>query len=222
MFLRQFLQALFILTVSVLNRSWADFPDTMVASLNTAGFITAENNDGGPWEGSLGSGLFGIPINNDSSFWFIVTGFPDFDYNGSHDQFGDYHVYVDIYDNFGFLEETIEFDDSLEPNEPPDQFSRDGFNTNYTYDVFIDNTVGGSSTNGDFDGDGDADGRDFLRWQRGGSPSPFSATDLAAWQADYDTGPLGASHAVPEPGTLALFVAAVCGLATIRQAANPS
>jgi hypothetical protein len=34
---------------------------------------------------------------------------------------------------------------------------------------------------GNFDGDGDVDGRDFLVWQRGAA----SATDLAAWQENY-------------------------------------
>ncbi|MDZ4657866.1 MAG: CRTAC1 family protein [Bythopirellula sp.] len=58
---------------------------------------------------------------------------------------------------------------------------------------------------GDFDGDGDVDGRDFLAWQRGESSDPFSAGDLAEWQANYNS-PLGAlSEAVtqvPEPAFL--------------------
>lgn len=37
----------------------------------------------------------------------------------------------------------------------------------------------------DFDVDGDVDGRDFLLWQRGGSPTPFSSTDLEDWQDHY-------------------------------------
>jgi hypothetical protein len=288
----------------------AVYPDTMVASLNTAGFFIDENNDGGPWEGSLGSGLTGIPINNDSSFWFIVTGYPDFNYSGDHIESGDYHVYVDIYDDFGFYEETIEYDATLEPGVVH-QFSLDEFNTNYTYDVFIDNTVGGASNSdvdfftftglsvgasftaevtqetldgfdsilgwfdengdllvtdddsgvgelslltgtvpssgnltfavtgyddfdfeglhgevadyslgltlvpdelgGDFDGDGDIDGRDFLLWQR--NPSVGS---LADWQANYGEGSLAAVAAVPEPGTLLMLIAA-CGLATITR-----
>ncbi len=294
-----------------------DFPDTMIAGLNSAGFIIDENNDGGPWEGALGSGLTSMPINNDSSFWFIVTGYPDFDYNGSHDQFGDYHVYVDIYNDFGEFEETYEFDETLEPGEI-DQFRLEGFNSFYTYDVFIDNTVGGATSgdvdfytftglipgssftaevtqetfdgfdsylgwfsdtgtlidtdddsggfgrlsllegiipasgkltfavtgygdegflgnhdenatyvlelsignpvaNGDFDGDGDVDGRDFLLWQRGGSPSSFSAGDLALWRNEYG-GTLVGVTAVPEPGTLGLVVAATCvGLRRLRR-----
>ncbi len=63
---------------------------------------------------------------------------------------------------------------------------------------------------GDFDFDGDVDGRDFLAWQRGESPTPFSAGDLAAWQAEYNGGgPLtAASVAVPEPSTL--LIGLVC------------
>jgi autotransporter-associated beta strand protein len=51
---------------------------------------------------------------------------------------------------------------------------------------------------GDFDHDGDVDGRDFLVWQRGGSPSPLSAGDLADWKANF--GATGGMHfPVPEP-----------------------
>lgn len=38
---------------------------------------------------------------------------------------------------------------------------------------------------GDFDGDGAVKGADFLLWQRGESPHPASAEDLAAWQANF-------------------------------------
>jgi hypothetical protein len=62
-----------------------------------------------------------------------------------------------------------------------------------------------STSPGDFDVDGDVDGRDFLIWQRGGSPAPLSAGDLADWQANYGTGSLVAtSVAVPEPSALVL------------------
>ncbi len=57
-----------------------------------------------------------------------------------------------------------------------------------------------ASLAGDFDHDGDVDGRDFLIWQRGGSPSPLSGTDLADWQANYGVGALTAANVtVPEP-----------------------
>ena len=73
---------------------------------------------------------------------------------------------------------------------------------------------------GDFDFDGDVDGRDFLAWQRAGSPDPLSSSDLATWQNSYGTNPLVSAlrlppstlnAAVPEPsaGTFGLFALAL-------------
>jgi hypothetical protein len=70
---------------------------------------------------------------------------------------------------------------------------------------------------GDFDYDGDVDGRDFLVWQRGDSPTgPLSPVDLAAWQANYG-GPLPiAAFSVPEP-TAAAFLVLLTGMFSIRR-----
>jgi hypothetical protein len=61
---------------------------------------------------------------------------------------------------------------------------------------------------GDFDNDGDVDGRDFLTWQR--NPA---VGDLADWQNNYGMGPLAAVGAVPEPSTALLIAGgfAFCG-----------
>lgn len=72
---------------------------------------------------------------------------------------------------------------------------------------------------GDFDLDGDVDGNDFLVWQRGGSPSPLSAGDLAAWRTNFGSGGagVGSAGAVPEPGSLCLVaLAAGAGLCSLR------
>ncbi|MDZ4657668.1 MAG: hypothetical protein SH868_08820 [Bythopirellula sp.] len=74
-----------------------------------------------------------------------------------------------------------------------------------------------NAVNGDFDGDGDIDGRDFLAWQRGESPNPFSADDLVAWKTNYGTGPLAASVAVPEPTSSLWPVALFVGIALRRK-----
>lgn len=52
-----------------------------------------------------------------------------------------------------------------------------------------------TSLPGDFDNDGDVDGRDFLLWQR-----DSSVGDLADWQANYGNTSLTSAASVPEPG----------------------
>ncbi len=55
---------------------------------------------------------------------------------------------------------------------------------------------------GDFDGDRDTDGADFLAWQRGESPMALSTEDLNLWQAAFaisQSSALAATATVPEP-----------------------
>lgn len=74
--------------------------------------------------------------------------------------------------------------------------------------VSWDITLSSPAPSGDFDGDGDVDGRDFLIWQRGESPNGVgSSSDLAAWQANYGSPVVltAASHMIPEPISLRLL-----------------
>jgi hypothetical protein len=74
------------------------------------------------------------------------------------------------------------------------------------------------SAPGDFDGDDDVDGRDFLIWQRGLSTGgPLSPTDLSDWQTHYGTSGLAALAAVPEPASVALVAAAGTALLLCRR-----
>jgi hypothetical protein len=85
--------------------------------------------------------------------------------------------------------------------------------------VFVSDVV--KSSPGDFDGDLDVDGADFLAWQRGsripgaGHPGSGDANDdgtvndadLAVWKTKFGTAPaVGATASVPEPGAFALLV----------------
>jgi hypothetical protein len=63
-----------------------------------------------------------------------------------------------------------------------------------------------SGQEGDFNGDEAVDGRDFLVWQRGGSPNALSAGDLALWQTHYGVGGLAAITSVPEPASILLLI----------------
>jgi hypothetical protein len=82
------------------------------------------------------------------------------------------------------------------------------FSVNTPGEVFVLNKQDGVlrmlvplTTPGDFDADGDVDGRDFLAWQR--NPS---VGDLADWQNNYGVGELASGAAIPEPASLALLI----------------
>jgi glucose/arabinose dehydrogenase len=71
---------------------------------------------------------------------------------------------------------------------------------------------------GDFNGDSRVDGADLLIWQRGESPTPGSATDLAAWRTNFGVvvAAAPAASAVPEPAAAWLVCLALGALRTGR------
>ena len=75
-------------------------------------------------------------------------------------------------------------------------------------------TVINTGYDADFDGNGVVNGSDFLKWQRGESPAPLSAPDLALWKAQFgSTTQVASVQAVPEP--LAITSAILAGLVAI-------
>lgn len=71
---------------------------------------------------------------------------------------------------------------------------------------------------GDYDFDGDVDGRDFLEWQRGKTLNPLSQQDLQTWKDNYGLGTGGPLTAnVPEPTTLGLLAAGSLGINLLRR-----
>ncbi len=91
------------------------------------------------------------------------------------------------------------------------------------YDVVTDLAfTTGSESPGDFDFDGDVDGRDFLIWQRGESTNgPLDAGDLADWQANYGETPDLSSITVPEPSGM-LVMAFGMAVVALRPRVLPS
>ncbi len=113
-------------------------------------------------------------------------------------------------------------------------FDEDDFGTSaiYRYVAAQDTPfVDTDPSNGDFDGDGDVDGADFLTWQRGlgltGQPDATTgdsdddgdvdAADLALWQSHFGGTPaVAAIGAVPEPASLALLAAGALAIGGMR------
>ena len=87
-------------------------------------------------------------------------------------------------------------------------------------DVLISVTPAGLA--GDFDGDNDVDGADFLAWQRG-FPSLFMSADLMEWRNHYGgvaasfTHLGGSSSIVPEPASIILLFVSQLFLGATRR-----
>jgi hypothetical protein len=81
--------------------------------------------------------------------------------------------------------------------------------------VYDQEALGIPEPSADFDNDGDVDGFDFLKWQRGELPNPLSVEDLALWENQYGTIPaLEASMTVPEPATGLILLIGIATLLT--------
>lgn len=102
------------------------------------------------------------------------------------------------------------------PNEPSRiYFGGDDMVTFKDFSVIVADEPG---QEGDFNGDGEVDGRDFLVWQRGGSSDPLSAGDLALWQANYGAAELATVAVVPEPSAgLLVVLAGLIGVKRVRR-----
>jgi hypothetical protein len=107
----------------------------------------------------------------------------------------------DVFEIFSFGLATGEFDLNL-----PELASGLAWDSSELLVSGALSVVAAVAQDGDFDGDGDVDGRDFLMWQRGETNEPHSPTELEQWQNGYNAGQLNASTAVPEPSSLMLMM----------------
>ena len=79
---------------------------------------------------------------------------------------------------------------------------------NFSPQALTLNVIGGLP--GDFDFDGDVDGRVFLAGNGVNHRRPLSASDLADWQANYGVGMLSSIVvAVPEPPSTGLLLSLI-------------
>jgi hypothetical protein len=120
------------------------FPDTMLGIRDQFGEVYFVDDDGSPVGNGRASGVGGVPTNS-GSIDFAVSGFPDEFFEGSHSEFGEYEVFVDVYDFFDDLVDSFSEVRTLQQGFV-DEFSFSDFDwLNGSYDVYIDNTIGGTS-----------------------------------------------------------------------------
>ena len=127
-----------------------EFPDTLLGVRNGFGFVYADDDDSSPVGDGRASGLGGVPTNS-GSIDFSVTGFTDTGFSGSHSESGPYRVFIDVYDFFDDLVESFSVDRTMLPGVVDDfYYEGDAEWIGGSYDVYIDNTVGGTAADLDF------------------------------------------------------------------------
>lgn len=186
--------------------------------------VTWDNTDwvfgGSGWNGSQVS----LAINYGPSGQYQGQGFPDID-SGNPNTTGHWdntsypgvHTRTVSWDYSALLPAIQALYDSEQISATAGwlEFSIETNAGNYSYPVayYFDNfrfETPSAGLDGDFDGDNDVDGRDFLSWQRGDSTNgtiggPVSAADLLEWQNAYNGGALVATSTIPEPSSLVLL-----------------
>jgi hypothetical protein len=111
---------------------------------------------------------------------------------------------------------TVNVDILLQGTETTDTIALTAFTQRFAQ-------TGPTTLAGDFNQDKKVDGGDFLAWQRGQSPTPLSAADLATWRTNFGANlyatPMAAPAltATPEPTTGSLLMVAAAAIAGGRR-----
>jgi hypothetical protein len=127
----------------------------------------------------------------------------DLNFNGSLQVQLDENYLPQLGDSFSIAKVSGNFTGTPHTDLLPALSAGLSWETTFDSHELLLNVIETPALTGDFDQDGDVDGRDFLAWQR--NPS---GGDLADWQNNFGTAELSAtSVAVPEPGNLLLVCA---------------
>jgi hypothetical protein len=121
--------------------SLLSYPDTVLRVWNQFGGVYQDDDDSSPLGDGYASAVYGAPTNS-GSLDFTVSGWDDYDFVGSHVQAGFYEVFVDVFDFFGDPVDSFSEVRALQPGVTHDFFFDGNFDWE-SYDVYIDNTVGG-------------------------------------------------------------------------------
>ena len=117
-------------------------PDTLLGIRGTFGEIAFVDDDSSHLGNGFASAAYGVPTNS-GSIDFSISGYGDDFFVGDHSEFGGYEVFVDVFDFFNDPVDSFSEMRTLEPGAVHD-FHYENFDwLGGTYDVYIDNVVGG-------------------------------------------------------------------------------
>jgi hypothetical protein len=176
---------------------------------------------------------YSYSVSADESGFVYISGFTDGDLDGSNA--GESDAFISKYTADGSLLWTEQLGTAV--IDESRGVSADGLGNVYIsgftagdldgtnaggWDAFVAKFSDPAAVVGDYNDDGDVDGIDFLRWQRGESPSPLSAQDLASWEAAYGAPLSVAATAVPEPSTVLMLVSGAMSVVCLSRCSRRS
>src|SRR5687768_15727280 len=117
------------------------YPDTLLGIRDHLGRITHIDDDGSPVGNGTASGAADLPTNS-GSIQFAISGTGDDQFDGTHNESGQYEVFVDVYDLFDDPVDSFSEIRNLAPGVVHEFHFSEAEWINGSYDVYIDNTVG--------------------------------------------------------------------------------
>ena len=95
-------------------------PDLYLGALDDSFSVIAEDDDSSPFGDGFAPALYMVPVNPGGEIAFDITGLEDPPFSGTHVEFGEFEVFVNIYefidDQFNFIDSTF-YDDFIEEEQ---------------------------------------------------------------------------------------------------------
>jgi hypothetical protein len=135
--------------LSVADELGPIWPDTVLGLRGLFGDVYFVDDDGSYLGDGTASGVCiecdnaSVAPTNEGTIDFVVSGYPDENFDGSHSESGRYEVFVDVYDFFGDPVDSFSEVRYLQPGITHDFYYENFEWIDGSYEVYIDNTVGG-------------------------------------------------------------------------------
>lgn len=80
-------------------------PDLYLAALDESFNVIDEDDDSSPFGDGLAPAIYMAPVNPGGAISFDITGYEDSPFSGTHTEFGEFEVFVNLYDDqFNFID----------------------------------------------------------------------------------------------------------------------
>jgi hypothetical protein len=166
--------------LSVADELGPVWPDTMLGLRGLFGDVYEVDDDSSHLGDGRASGVCiacenqSVAPTNEGSIDFVVSGYPDDTFDGFHNESGSYEVFVDVYDFFGDPVDSFSEVRTLQPGVTHDFYYENFEWIDGSYEVYIDNTVGGFDV-------------DFFTFTGLTAGAPFTATTSDPNETNLDT-----------------------------------